>query len=214
MRMQSRQLRWAMASVTVASVLAFTLSPAIGQSVVSRGTRDARSYRLNPDPPCFDNANRYVNCGNGTVTDTHTGLTWLQDAGCLGSGDWAAANQAAAALENGQCGLTDGSRPGDWRLPSNAEWTAMVDAARNHPFLRCTNPALTDDSGSVCFGDGSGSSFSNLARFYRSSTTDSQSSGLLPDATKAGVVDLSNGLVLTYSDKSCCPQQAWPVRAH
>ena len=26
------------------------------------------------DPPCFDNANRYVNCGNGTVTDTATGL--------------------------------------------------------------------------------------------------------------------------------------------
>jgi hypothetical protein len=202
------------AIVTVALVLACTWSPVSGQSLAARGTRAAGSYQLNPDPPCFDNANRYVNCGNGTVADTHTGLIWLQDAGCLGSLNWADANRAAAALGNGQCGLTDGSTPGDWRLPNNAEWMAMVDAAKNHLLLQCTNPALTDDSGSVCFGDGSGSSFSNLARFYWSSTTNSQSSGLLPDATKAGVIDLSPGLVLTYSDKSCCPQQAWPVRAH
>ena len=28
------------------------------------------------DAPCFHNTNRYVNCGNGTVTDTVTGLIW------------------------------------------------------------------------------------------------------------------------------------------
>jgi len=28
----------------------------------------------NPDPPCFDNTNRYVDCGNGTVHDTVTNL--------------------------------------------------------------------------------------------------------------------------------------------
>jgi hypothetical protein len=204
-----------MAFVTVASVLAFTWLPAIGQSVVSQGARAAGSFLQNPDPPCFDNANRYVNCGNGTVTDTHTGLIWLQDAGCLGSLNWADANQVAAALENGQCELTDGSKPGDWRLPSNAEWMAMVDAARNHPLLQCTNPALTDDSGSVCFGDGSGSSFSNVTSGgYWTGTTHAQSGGLLPDATKAGQIFLGNGVVVTFFDKSCCPQLAWPVRAH
>ena len=26
-----------------------------------------------PDPPCFDNSTRFVNCSNGTVTDTTTG---------------------------------------------------------------------------------------------------------------------------------------------
>ena len=49
------------------------------------------------DGPCFDNTNRYVDCGNGTVTDTVTGLIWLKQADCLGINDWAAANQAAAA---------------------------------------------------------------------------------------------------------------------
>ncbi len=33
-----------------------------------------------PTAPCFDNINRYVNCGDGTVTDTVTGLVWLQEA--------------------------------------------------------------------------------------------------------------------------------------
>jgi hypothetical protein len=76
-------------------------------------------------PPCFDNTNRYVNCGNGTVTDTNTGLIWLQNANCLGTGTYSAANQAAAALTAGLCGLTDDSSAGDWRLPTIGEWEAM-----------------------------------------------------------------------------------------
>ena len=80
-------------------------------------------------PPCFDNANRYVNCGNGTVTDTVTGLIWLQNANCFGVQNYATANQAAAGLADGQCGLTDGSSAGDWRLPTKAEWEATVARA-------------------------------------------------------------------------------------
>ena len=79
-------------------------------------------------PPCFDNANRYVNCGNGTVTDTVTGLIWLQNANCF-SEIYSAANQAAAGLAAGQCGLTDGSSAGDWRLPTKAEWQATIARA-------------------------------------------------------------------------------------
>jgi hypothetical protein len=49
-------------------------------------------------PPCFDDTNRYVNCGNGTVTDTVTGLIWLQRDRCFGQTTYPAANQAAAGL--------------------------------------------------------------------------------------------------------------------
>ena len=55
--------------------------------------------------PCFDNTNRYVNCNNGTVTDTVTGLIWLQQVDCISPRDYAAANNAAALLATGQCGL-------------------------------------------------------------------------------------------------------------
>jgi hypothetical protein len=213
MKERSSARPWAAAVVTAAALLVFMLLPAIGQSASSGEAAAPRSRALNPDSPCFDNANRYVNCGNGTVTDTHTGLIWLQDAGCLGSLTWADANQAAARLKHGLCGLTDRSRPGDWRLPSNPEWTTMVDAAKNHPLLRCTNPALTDDTGSACFGDGSGSSFLNVTPSgYWSGTTNSQSTGLLPDGTKAGQMFLGNGFLASFFDKSCCPQQVWPVR--
>jgi hypothetical protein len=213
MKERSRVVPWAAAVVTASSLSVFTVSPAISQSPLAGEKAAPRSRALNPDAPCFDNANRYVNCGNGTVTDTHTGLVWLQDAGCLGSLTWADANQAAAGLEQGLCGLTDRSRPRDWRLPSNAEWMAMVDAAKNHPLLRCANPALTDDTGSACFGDGSGSSFLNVTSGgYWSSTTNSQSTGLLPNGTKAGQMFLANGFLASYFDKACCPQQVWPVR--
>lgn len=216
MRTLHRALASALAVATAGSVVVLTSRTVWSQSRVSAITGVGQPW-LNPDPPCFDNAKRYVDCGNGTVSDTVTGLIWLRDAGCLGSLDWAAANQAAAALQDGQCGLTDRSKPGDWRLPTNAEWRATVDAARDHPRLSCRNPALTNDNGSACFGDGSGSSFSNVlpeapGGGFWSSTTYTLSVGLPPDGRKAGVMSLSEGLLLSFFEKGCCPQRVWPVR--
>ena len=57
--------------------------------------------------------------GNGTVTVN--GLVWLKDAGCLGKGSYSAGKGAVAGLSSGQCGLTDGSTSGQWRLPSPDE---------------------------------------------------------------------------------------------
>jgi uncharacterized protein DUF1566 len=206
-------LGWILALVAVVSIVVFRLPAVSGQSEISPAAQIAGPPWRNPDPPCFDNTSRYVNCGNGTVTDTGTGQVWLQDAGCLTFLNWAEANQAAAVLRSGQCGLTDRSKPGDWRLPSNAEWRAMVDAARNHPNLHCTSPALTDDSGSACFGNGSSSSFSNVSRRgdYWSSSTNTQSSGLTPDGTRAGTMDLNDGFLAGFVAKLAIVQ-AWPVR--
>src|SRR5213594_1247061 len=58
---------------------------------------------------CVDKTKRYVDCGNGTVTDTVTGLVWLKQSNCLSSADWEAAKKAVAGLKNGDCMLTDGS---------------------------------------------------------------------------------------------------------
>ena len=109
--------------------------------------------------PCFDNAHRYVDCGNGTVTDTVTGLIWLQNANCFGLQNYTAANQAAAGLADGQCGLTDGSSEGDWRLPTVAEWEATAARA---VALNCRFgapppkgfPSLTNDLGTACLIEG------------------------------------------------------------
>jgi hypothetical protein len=135
------------------------------------------------DGPCFDDTNRYVNCNDGTETDTLTGLIWLQQANCRARVNWAAANQAAAALKSGDCGLTDGSSPGDWRLPTKAEWeTTMAKAIA----IGCKSggpggpPTLTNDRGIGCYSSGLFSSFtgvlaSTLIEGYWSSTADEDS---------------------------------------
>lgn len=69
---------------------------------------------------------RFTDNGDGTVTDNLTGLIWLKNANCAGaSKNWDMAIDYAAALHDGctncfgtagDCGLSDGSAEGDWRL--------------------------------------------------------------------------------------------------
>lgn len=78
--------------------------------------------------------------GDGTVTDNTTGLVWLQDANCFTVPDalWNADEarlELAPALASGQCGLSDGSVAGDWRLPSQAELRSLLDTSYLDPAL-------------------------------------------------------------------------------
>jgi hypothetical protein len=119
-----------------------SLAPA-GTQLTVDGNLDAVSFSgssslltgLRPDPPCFDGTQRFVDCANGTVTDTETGLIWLENAFCVGQQPWVTANSiVSTSLANGACGLTDGSRPGDWRLPTLEEWqTILVSGCPSSP---------------------------------------------------------------------------------
>jgi hypothetical protein len=59
-----------------------------------------------PDP-------RFKDKGDGTVKDYLTGLIWLKNADCMGRTLWGEALDASNKLADGQCGLGDGSKPGD-----------------------------------------------------------------------------------------------------
>lgn len=147
--------------------------------------RGASAAPPNADPPCFDNGNRYVNCRNGTITDTVTGLIWLKRADCLAASDYATANRWAAVLQERRCGLRDGSNKGDWRLPTEAEWRASLGQAP----LDTTAP------------------FAGVqAATYWSS------SGAVDDPGVAWGADPQTGAVLTV-DKSES-HYGWPVRGH
>ncbi|MBF0527132.1 MAG: DUF1566 domain-containing protein [Deltaproteobacteria bacterium] len=77
--------------------------------------------------PRSDANSRFTDNGNGTVTDQKTGLIWLKNADCFGQLKWKAAVTACRNLADGQCGLTDGSKAGDWRLPTVEELKQLVN---------------------------------------------------------------------------------------
>jgi len=100
-----------------------------GIAVVGALALTAHGVAAQQDPadgPCAWRGDRFAECGNGTVTDAATGLIWLQQADCLMRVPVTEAAARVAALADGQCGLFDGSAPGDWRLPTRAEWLATV----------------------------------------------------------------------------------------
>jgi hypothetical protein len=165
------------------------------------------------DGPCFDPFNRYVDCGNGTVTDSVTGLIWLKQSDCLPAAEWLAANHAAAGLKDGDCGLTDNSSPGDWRLPTQAEWRAtMAQAFAWTCYVegRGGPPSLTNDAGTGCYGDGSPASITGVASslYWSSGTVEA-----LPFA--AWVAHLGFGTAEIAHPKALTAIAAllvWPVR--
>lgn len=182
---------------------------------------EGRPVETKADGPCSGllttGAQRYADCGNGTIYDTITGLLWLRDVDCsdlgtAGSDVWLQAQRDANDLEHGLCGLTDHSQPGDWRLPTRAEWLLAIDAA---VALACVSggaggpPSLTDDTGVACYGAGSSSSFAGTlaSRYWAADSYE-------PDPADAHYVDFDSGTV-GIADKAGVvlgPLGIWPVR--
>ncbi len=74
-------------------------------------------------------AQRFVDNGNGTVTDTVTRLMWTKDANPFGNMNW---HDAMA-----RCGSFSVSGIGGWRLPSKDELVALYHAIKGeHLFTR------------------------------------------------------------------------------
>jgi hypothetical protein len=89
---------------------------------------------LSPEPRFTDN-------GDGTVTDNQTELVWLKNANCFGTRTWSQALSDCNNLADGDCGLTDGSSPGDWWLPNINQLKSLTDYGNipvfpsDHPFI-------------------------------------------------------------------------------
>jgi hypothetical protein len=86
-----------------------------------------------PDPRFTDNE-------DGTVTDNLTGLIWLEDANCFGLEPQDDALSYANTLNDGECGLSDGSAEGNWRLPNVRELHSLIDYGRSNPALPSGHP--------------------------------------------------------------------------
>jgi len=125
------------------------------------------------DDGYFDNGviwpgTRFVDNGDGTVTDILTGLMWLQDADSIAAGSWASALSAVAALSTGD--------HHDWRLPNVRELESLLDLSQDSPCL----PAEYATKFTGVQND-----------LYWTSTTYAGATG------SAWCIDLSDGAVLT-----------------
>lgn len=121
---------------------------------------------------------RFIDSGDGTLHDTVTGLTWLKQADCI-AGNWAGALAAVNALASGQCGLSDGSTAGQWRLPNRSELLSLSDRAPTFPQASYFNgqaQANNTVTGPVIFQD------FIVSEYYWTSTT------YTADATQAWTV--------------------------
>lgn len=149
------------------------------------------------DENCDGNDYRFTDLGDGTVRDNKTDLIWLKDADCSENMNWNNAMAEAADLADGQCGLADGSKAEDWRLPTKAEWEALVDRSYS-------SPALSNAAGTGQWSQGD--AFNNVQSIlYWSSTTHADYS------TDAWLVDMSSGIVPNTS-KGYSNGYVWPVR--
>jgi len=184
----------------LAAILIKPAGPTLASITSTSPAPSARIPSTSAAGPCVDKAKRYIDCGNGTVTDTVTELIWLKQSDCLSTKDWQAAKKAAAGLKDGGCMLTDGSSPGDWRLPTQTEWEATM---KNALALGCTGPTLTNDGGTACISAGPSSFTGVEADYYWSGTA-------MEANAHAWFGDLDHGHLLNGNLTNTL--RVWPVR--
>jgi len=136
---------------------------------------------------------RFTDNSNGTITDNLTGLIWLQDAGCstLGGTTWYVIINNVNALHSGQCGLSDNSVAGQWRVPNKNELESIRVNAQE------------TQSGYWLNSQG----FKN-AQMGGSLASSSTHANLTAHAWTMG----SDGIVLSYGNKGYNQHLGWAVR--
>ena len=141
---------------------------------------------------------RFKDNGDGTVTDNLTKLIWLKNANCAGATkSWFEALTYCQTLNSGQCGLTDDSVEGDWRLPNVKELQSLI----HYGFY---SPALPNTAGTGQWAEGD--PFINVQpSHYWSATT------YVHGTNNAYWVYMSDGVV-AYRWK-INGNYVWPVRA-
>jgi hypothetical protein len=119
---------WAVKSGSAGAIQVLATGVYAGQGGSSFGTNDDASLKLGAPLT----GPRFINNGDGTLSDTVTGLTWLKKADCIHQ-DWVNALASINNLASGQCGLTDNSTAGQWRMPNRQEMLSLSDRAPTFP---------------------------------------------------------------------------------
>ena len=144
---------------------------------------------------------RFTDNEDGTVTDNLTGLIWLKNANCFERKTWDQALESAKNLGDNHpnnvndCGLSDGSQSGDWRLPNIKELQSLISYGER----------VTTENSSSKVALPSEHPFTSVQshRYWSSSTKSDR-------PTRAWNVYLSNGIV--FRNGKTGVNYVWPVR--
>ncbi len=132
---------------------------------------------------------RFIDNGDGTVTDTRTSLMWLQDATCLGTADWQNSFTKLKNYNSNQASYNCSAKHNtysDWNIPNRHELRSLIDHGTDLPALPASHP------------------FSNVQPNYWTSTT-------APfNPSQAYTIFMGTG-ELQVSNKETL-QYIWPVR--
>jgi hypothetical protein len=125
---------------------------------------------------------RFVDHGNGTVTDRVSGLMWTKDARQIPEKmNW---HDALTACNN-----CDYAGYDNWRLPNVREMLSLVDFGACAPALPRGHPFVNAQPSDL---------------FWSSTTS-------LPDTARAWCIGIMSG-ILSRNDKASCLHHVWPVR--
>jgi hypothetical protein len=139
---------------------------------------------------------RFTDNEDGTVRDNLTGLIWLKNVDCNGIMTWKDALSWTSSLYDGcttcggtdnDCGLSDSSISGEWRLPNVNELLTLIDWSQSHPALPSGHP------------------FVNVPQNYYWTSTSA-----VRNTIRAWLVDIVNGYVAP--DPKANARCVWPVR--
>ncbi len=159
---------------------------AVGNQITCAGSGQDGATRAGKSWP----APRFTDTGNGTVTDSLTGLIWLKNTDCYGQIDWLGAIANTSALASGVCDLNDGSAAGQWRLPTATEIEYLV---------KVTWPALTPYPFIAL-------DYYTLSHRFWTSTT------VAGDTSNAWSVEMANAGIVAYPKTYSTYMHMWPVR--
>jgi len=156
---------------------------------------------------------RFVDNGDGTVTDSRTGLIWLKNANCYGKTDIDDVWDFVKGLADGECGLNDGSAAGTWRIPTLGERQKIsTDPPTVWPWQPdpeewwLTYPPVTWSKPDV--------SFENVQNYFYYTCSDGFNNVNNPE-WYCDLIRMEDGAFTPYIECYGCPSPSghtWPVR--
>ncbi|MBW1671440.1 MAG: DUF1566 domain-containing protein [Deltaproteobacteria bacterium] len=135
--------------IATLSTILFFLLPVSSLAENLESTAGSGNTTTSPGETCkgtLSKGGRWCDLGDGTVKDLTSGLVWLKNARCSRERmKWFdAVKDSIENIRSGDCGLTDGSEWGDWRLPTKKELVGIT-ASTGKEYVTSTNMQLFKD---------------------------------------------------------------------